>query len=69
MEVRKRTRSGKSTKQEIAQPLKLVARDTLSGSVTLAFALRFFETHFSIELSKTEARELAESILKNLSKD
>lgn len=56
MEVRKRTKEGKSYKARLSQDLRLVA--FTDEEVTLAFELEAHETEFSLKLNKYEARQI-----------
>ena len=64
MKVRKRTRSGKSTKHTVNQPLRVVAKT--KEEITLSFEIEYHLTEFNLTLGKTEARSLAEQILQEL---
>lgn len=62
MEVRKRTRSGKSQKMKVIDTLRVVARETNNKSVTLRFELDFYGTVFNLTLTENEKDRLLEEI-------
>ena len=62
MEVRKRTRLGKSLRQNVKEPLRVVARDHINKTHTLSFTLDCHETEFNITLTDREIREVVASL-------
>ena len=65
MEVRKRTRSGKSLKIKVVKPLQVIAKETNGNSITLGFELDYYGTEFNLTLTQIEKDKLIEQLIKS----
>jgi hypothetical protein len=58
MEVRKRTRKGKSLNMSVSEKISVAAIESNGESLTLTFVLDFYETRYNIKLTEIEVIEL-----------
>lgn len=65
MEVRKRTRGGKSQKMKVVKPLEVIAREVNGKTITLNFEIDFYGTEFNLTLTENEKDRLLEQLNKD----